>query len=554
MPLIEDLLSRENDLLKERMLLDSLIGTINRYVTPYDFDPQTRTMPGDERGQWILDGTAQDGLATASNTIISAIVPTDSRNFSLVPDDESLRLDDDVNTWYDQVSTIIFRYISTSNIRTAAHPVVRDIYAKGTGCAFMALSNDQGKLLFRPYAMGSYVIAENDEGIVDTIFRRSCMSLRNVKTLADKLGPRASLSRNSQHQLENNRLDDPVEILHCVYPRDTQLREVRGTTPPTEYPYASVWIERDNNHVISEGGFFTCPYLVPRWNLYPGFPYGFSPLMNVLADVKTLNKLTECALKSVDLAVNPALIVSNREDLVKEGQRFRIYPGRILPMRDMQGLRPFEPGQKVDVAQIELMNLQNQIRRGLGVDRMQIEPPSGDTQRSATEIAHRIATNNRQMGPGLSRLEDEFLEPTVLNTFVLLSQAGKLPAPPDAVIEAARGNMLGVGVRFEGSLSRQARQIDLQAITNFYTILQMIAQFKPEVLDLPDHDQMVREAAMAVGLGDSFMFPQPVVDQIRADRAEQQRQQALQQAMVQGAEIMNNIPERGQAQAPQRAA
>src|SRR6188508_3301381 len=107
MPLIEDLLSRESDLLKERMLLDSLIGTINRYVTPYDFDPQTRTMQGDERGQWILDGTAQDGLATASNTIISAIVPTDSRNFSLVPDDESLRLDDDVNTWYDQVSTII---------------------------------------------------------------------------------------------------------------------------------------------------------------------------------------------------------------------------------------------------------------------------------------------------------------------------------------------------------------------------------------------------------------------------------------------------------------
>ena len=44
MPLIEDLLSRESDLLKERMLLDSLIGTINRYVTPYDFDPQTRTM------------------------------------------------------------------------------------------------------------------------------------------------------------------------------------------------------------------------------------------------------------------------------------------------------------------------------------------------------------------------------------------------------------------------------------------------------------------------------------------------------------------------------
>jgi hypothetical protein len=273
--------------------------------------------------------------------------------------------------------------------------------------------------------------------------------------------------------------------------------------------------------------------------------------MNVLADIKTLNKIKEYALKSIALAVDPALIVSTREnELFKRGERFRIYPGRILPLRDpVNGLRPFEPGEKIDVAEMAIAELQNQIRRGLGVDRMQIEPPSGDTQRSATEIAHRIATNNRQLGPGLSRLEDEFLEPIVLSAFVLLSQAGKIPEPPEAVFGGSGGNFLSLAVRFEGSLSRQARQIDLQAVTNFYTVLQMIAQFKPDVLDIPDHDEVVRLVAQAVGFGDSLMFPKSVVDPIREQRKQEERAKAQQQAFKDAAEIANNIPERGRPQA-----
>lgn len=543
--LAQDILDREACLKTERQMLDSLIQRINQYVTPYDFDPNVETMEGDEKGQSILDGTGQDGLATAVNTIISSIIPTDTRNFSLVPEDEDLKEIDEVNKWYDTVSNIVFRAISTSNIRAVSHPVIHDLYSKGTGCLMMGNAADNSRLIFRAYPIGSYVISENDEGIIDTIFRRSKMTIRTVEQMRKKLGKRASLADSTRRKLDE-KPDDKITILHAVYPRENvDISKITGTTAVTKYPFASVWIDADEKHVIHEGGFLSNPYKVARWSQYPGFPYGFSPLMNVLADIKTLNKLKELGLRSINFAVDPTVLMSDREPLLKKGKKFRRHPGDVIPMRDINGMKPFELGTRIDVADFVIKDLQMAILKGLGVDRMQIEPASGDTQRSATEIAHRIATNNRQLGPGLSKLEDELLEPIVLTTFVLLGQAGKLPPPPPEVMRD--GSFLNLSVRFEGSLARQARQIDLEALFNFFTVLSGALQVHPQAADNFDLDGLVRLIPQALGINAAYMFPMDDVEAKRQQQEAEIRAQQQQAALVQAADIVTSIPQ-GQGQ------
>lgn len=544
MSLILDLLDREKVLLSERVMIDDMIAKINRYVTPYDYDPHVKEYyPGGEKGQDILDGTAQDGLATAVNTIISSVIPSDLRNFSIVPDNDILMSNSAVNAWYASSSQHIFRKLSTSNLRTVSHPVLRDVYAKGTGCVFMTKSLDKRRFVFRPYPIGSFVIAEDEEGAVDTVMRRSRLSVRVLSSIAPRLGAGAGLSDIVRRLESQGKLDDPVELLHCVYPRpEVDKSQVTRSTPVRAYPFASVWIERENQHVIYEGGYLTNPYKVPRWTQYPGFPYGFGQIINVLADIRTLNKTKELTLRSVAKAIDPAVLVQQNEPMLSRGRRLRVAPGAMIAMRDINAMRAFESGDKIDVAAITIQELQNAINIGLGVDRMRIEAPSGDTQRSATEIAHRITTNNRQLGPGLSKIEDEYLEPIVLTALVMEAEDGNLEDPPPEIFEDNRGSFVALAVRFEGTLARSARQIDLTAITNFYTVLNMISPYSPEVKDLIRHDDVARLGAQAVGFSDNLLYTPDEVEATRAQRQKEQQEAALQQGLLQMGQMVNDIP------------
>jgi hypothetical protein len=550
--LVEEILTREACLKDERRLLDSLIHTVNRNVTAYDYEPDTETLPGMERGQGILDGTALDGLSTAVNTIIGAMVPADTRNFSLVPEDENLKNNNAVMKWYDDASNIIYRALATSNLRSIAHPVIHDLYAKGTGNMLMSNAGDLSKLIFRAYPIGSYCVAENDEGTVDTVYQRTKMTVRNLEAMRRRLGRNATLHEAVRKRLsEGKGLDDKITILHAVEPR--MNAEYKPTAHPKKRPYRAVWLDVDNRHNIFEGGHFHCPYKVSRWMQIPGFPYGLSPLMNVLSDVKTLNKLKEYAFRSIAKAIDPPMKGSSREDFWKKGRKFRLIPGDFIPLRDMNGLAAIEQGTRVDVADFAIKEIQIAIQKGLGVDRMQIEPASGDTQRSATEIAHRIATNNRQLGPGLTKLEDEWMEPTVLYAFYLLGEARKIPPPPDIIYgENGKGDgrsFLDIAVRFEGSLARQSRQVDIQAIMDFFNLLAFVKQVHPMADDNFLLDYYIRQIPQALGLNQAGMRPYGeeveaiTVQDLRAEREKQAQAQQQAAALFQAAELATKVPQ-----------
>jgi len=83
-------------------------------------------------------------------------------------------------------------------------------------------------------------------------------------------------------------------------------------------------------------------------------------------------------------------------------------------------------------------------------------------------------------------------------------------------------------VEFEGPLERAQQQSDLVAVERAYGSIGPIAQLKPEILDVLDHDAIAVFTAKSAGLPNHFVVPPEQVAATREARAkaEQEAQQA----------------------------
>ena len=83
--------------------------------------------------------------------------------------------------------------------------------------------------------------------------------------------------------------------------------------------------------VIYEEGFGeSTPFIVGRTTVIPGEVYGRGPLMRVLPDIKTLNKMAENSLKSAALAV--AGVWTATDDGVINPYSITLAPGVVIPV------------------------------------------------------------------------------------------------------------------------------------------------------------------------------------------------------------------------------
>ncbi|MEG7671087.1 portal protein, partial [Listeria monocytogenes] len=70
-------------------------------------------------------------------------------------------------------------YQPGTNFTTALHEVYLDLGSFGTSVMYVG-QRDDGGLLFEPRALAECVIAENSEGRVDTVFRKTKYTVRQM--------------------------------------------------------------------------------------------------------------------------------------------------------------------------------------------------------------------------------------------------------------------------------------------------------------------------------------------------------------------------------------
>jgi hypothetical protein len=208
----------------------------------------------------------------------------------------------------------------------------------------------------------------------------------------------------------------------------------------------------------------------------------------------------------------------------------------LTVMRDITKLSPLDTGANIQAGEVEIGDLRQAIRQYFFVDQLELKESPAMT---ATEVQVRYEMMQRLLGPTLGRLQSDFLDPMIQRTFNILLRAGRLPEIPQSV-KASAAHM---DIDYLGPLSRAQRTDQVASTERWLMNLAQLAQVLPDMLDIPDPEQIARQIAQMLSVPAKMLRSTDEVAEIREARAAAQAAQIKAQQMQMQGEGMRAIGE-----------
>lgn len=504
----KEVVSRWDKLKGVRGIWESHWQDVADFVMPGRTGFNTTIVKGEKRHQLIYDGTAPWALGELAAALHGMLTSPFNKWFLLATSDPKLMQERDVRIYLEKCEESLFAGFNSAeaDFNSQAHELYQDLAGLGTGVMDMEETPgvDPG-FRFWTRSLGECCIAENAAGRIDTLYRKFPMSARAAyQQWGDAVGPKL-------YKLMMEEPDRDVMIIHEVRPRvdrDMDRWDV------TNKPFSSIYVSAEDNWLISESGFDEFPHLVPRWTKAAGETYGRSPAMTCLPDIKMLNKMWETIIKAGQKVLDPPLMVPD--------------DGFFLPIRTTPaGINFYRTGMSKDDRIIPLETRGNipvgldmadrrmeHVLRCFYQDRLKLQKEKIEMTRY--EAQERAQENLRAMSPIVGRLQIEFMNPLVERAFRIQEKQGRLPQPPDILLE--RGASLNIV--YVSPMARAQRISEADSLQSAMALLAPLIQASPEMMDNFDGDAIARSTKDWFGFPEKLMNSQSKVRQARQARAE----------------------------------
>lgn len=468
---------------------------IARYIVPNKIGITRGSIPA-QIFKELYDSTAIHANEILAASMHSVLTNQVNRWFNLKTNNEALNKNPEVMVWLEMVADVIFIHYYQSNFNSEINGVYVDLGAFGTGALFFEEGQkpDGGpEFTFTTLPIGSYAIGEDDDGSVNVLYREFKLStLAALKKWGDQVSEKVGKAAKEK----------PEEMLifcHAVFPDPG--REAKK-------PYVSVYLEKETKKLLEHGGYYEFPYLVPRWAKLSGEKYGRGPGITALPNVMTLNKVREFSLKLLNKIVDPVTLLPDDGVL----GRFALKPGSVNYVRgSTEQVKFFTPPTNINYETLNVEHLRESIRDIFFFSQLQFQ---GGPQMTATEVERRYELMNRVLGPTLGRLEKELLRPLISRAYNILKRAGLIPPFPVQTDKAE------LEIEYDGPLVRAQKSSDILTIQRFMELSGVLANYKPEVLDLVDFDKATRHMGKITGVPATIFRDDEEVAALRQERAD----------------------------------
>lgn len=534
---VGSLIQMWKSLKSERGKWESHWQDVADFVCPVRSNITNTTSPGDKRVNKLVDNTAVRANERFASMLFSYMTRPDEQWFKLQSVHPEISKMEEVKAYFNRVEQAIMKNMYLSNFALEIHEDFLDLGSIGTSNIYIE-AGDEYPLRFQNIPIRQYCIEESAYGQIDTVFHEFKF---NAKQAVQKFGY-DTVSDKIKECYDNpvkNQGSKRFTFLHCVTPRRKVDHSKKGAM---SMPFASYYIEVESKKLLSESGYESMPYIVGRFMKDPDEIYGRSPAINALADIKMLNGMVNTMFRSAEKRCDPPMLVADNSLLSSP----RFDAGSLLFIRgSMFQDKPIALDTKADVG-LTLEMVQRVEKNVEETFYMEMSDELQDKKyMTATEVNNRRRNKLMQFAPMSARIQAEKLSKIVQRCYIILQEQGLLPEMPQILQQNPNYE-----ISFVGQMALAMKTIDKVATQQTLGLVSEVAQVKPDVYDHFNFNEIIRNEALENGMTFGNLRTQEEVDQIRADRAKQQEEEAQMRMAQQGADVVNKLQQPTQEGSP----
>lgn len=493
---------------------------------------QNQMNRGSPINQHILDSTGTLAARNLAAGMMSGISSPTRPWFKLKVGRLDSTQTSPVSLWLAECERLMYLVFSESNFYPAMAIFYFDLVVFGTATLLIYEDYDNVINCINP-CFGEYYI-DIDGKYRPTIFYREFTY--TIAQTVDEFGWEncSSMVQQAYDTHSGAYLTREIIIAHAIEPNTDPERY--GI--PAHFKYRETYWEwggvtNPQGGTVSKGflrkrGFNERAAIIGRWDLVANDPYGRSPGMDALPDIKQLQQETRRKAQGIDKGINPPLVA----DVQLKNQPASLLPGGITFLQGMMstgndGMKPAYGSWKPDIASItaDLEEVRKRIREtffnNLFQTASQFETRSNIT---AVEWDMRKSESLVMLGPVLERIHNEVLAPIIDRVWGIMLRAGIFPPPPAEIA----GKELDV--EYVSMLATSQNAAQAGSIERMFQIAGQLAGIDPAAIDNLDIDIALDIYSNLLNNSPRIIRSPAQLITIRQQR--QQQQQAQQQAAM----------------------
>lgn len=511
-----DIVKKYQALKSERSNIEGMWNFMNDFVLPYRVSSyQSTTSEGnvDWKKRTIYDGTAVEACDALAASIQGNLVSPSTRWFDLRFQNDEMNRDSEAKKWLEDVSDTIFMELQSSNFNLESAEAILDLCGYGT-MALLEEVDDDGDIVFSAAPISDVYFEIGSKSQVIRFYRKLEWTALQI---IDKFGE-DNLPEEVKDMFSEDKPDQKFELVFCIYEiPENKKNDTSKTLAVDARPFGYQYVLKAGAHMLKKGGYYERPAFITRWRTTAGSVWGNGPGFKCLASILDANELAALVLEEAALAVEPPLMTTQR-GIISDLDRQR---AGLTIVAEMNDIAPLPGGGDAQLSIIDLGSLQQQIRRAFYEDQLQLKDSPAMT---ATEVNVRYELMNRLLGPTMSRLKVEFLDPLLQRTFAIMFRQGKLPKAPQIVVD----NQAEFDVEYLGPLPRAQKQEVAMAIAGYIGQLGSLQEAYPEARYILKAVEALRGLGEYAGVPAKFMNSEKEIKkQMDVDaKAAQQQQMA----------------------------
>lgn len=397
-----------------------------------------------------------------------------------------------VKEWLFDVERVMRMVMSRSNLYDRLKSNYGILGTYGTSALFIEDDPDDIIRAF-DFAMGSWYVANNDKGRVDTLYRDVNMTVVQWVT---KFGLN-KVPAYVKAQYDSGNYEAEFPIVHILEPNRLF---VEGSALNKHKRWASIWLvfERSDKQAIMEWkGYEDQPFFCPRWDLVGEDVWGVGAGEYAIGDGKQLQLGEKRSLQILDKFANPTMVA----DASLRNQRKTNLPGDTTYVNGLiTGNQGYRPAYQVtnppfDLIEAKQRQIEERINEAFYKNLfLMVVELEGQPNITATQINMMREEKLMMLGPVLERLNDELLDPMIDNIFAKVVRRGMVPPPPPEL------EGMPLRVEYISVLAQAQKAMGIGNIERFIGFAGQMAELDPSALAKVNTFETINEYADGTGV------------------------------------------------------